>query len=70
VFILENYFASKSSAVGRDAFSNAYPDKEVPVLNEAKVRELVTFRDAGSVCDRKRPTLDSVDRYKAVVSSS
>jgi hypothetical protein len=30
VFILEQYFASKSSAAVREAFSNAYPDKEVP----------------------------------------
>jgi hypothetical protein len=30
VFILEHYFASKSSASIRKAFSDAYPDKEVP----------------------------------------
>jgi hypothetical protein len=30
VFILEHYFASKLSAAVREAFSNAYPDKEVP----------------------------------------
>jgi hypothetical protein len=30
VFILEHYFASKSFAAVREAFSNAYPDKEVP----------------------------------------
>jgi hypothetical protein len=30
VFILENYFASKSFAAVREAFSNAYPVKEVP----------------------------------------
>jgi hypothetical protein len=29
VFILEHYFASKSSVAIREAFSNAYPDKEV-----------------------------------------
>jgi hypothetical protein len=29
-FILEHYFASKSFAAVREAFSNAYPDKEVP----------------------------------------
>jgi hypothetical protein len=29
VFILEHYFASKSVAAVREAFSNAYPDKEV-----------------------------------------
>jgi hypothetical protein len=27
VFILEHYFASKSFAAVREAFSNAYPDK-------------------------------------------
>jgi hypothetical protein len=30
VFILEHYFASKSFAAVREAFSNAYPDKDVP----------------------------------------
>jgi hypothetical protein len=30
VFILEHYFASKSLAAVREAFSNAYSDKEVP----------------------------------------
>jgi hypothetical protein len=30
VFILEHYFASNSFVAVREAFSNAYPDKEVP----------------------------------------
>jgi hypothetical protein len=30
VFILEHYFASKSFSADREAFSNAYADKEVP----------------------------------------
>jgi hypothetical protein len=30
VFILENYFASKSFVAFREAFSNAYPGNEVP----------------------------------------
>jgi hypothetical protein len=30
VFILEHYFASKQFAAVDEAFSNAYPDKEVP----------------------------------------
>jgi hypothetical protein len=30
VFILEHYFALKSFAAVREAFSNVYPDKEVP----------------------------------------
>jgi hypothetical protein len=30
VFILEHYFASKSFAAVREAFSNSCPDKEVP----------------------------------------
>jgi hypothetical protein len=52
VFILEHYFTSKSFAAVREAFSNAYPDKEVP--NKTTVERLVTkFRDTGSVCDRK-----------------
>jgi hypothetical protein len=57
VFILEHYFASKSSAAVREAFSNAYPDKEVP--NEPVHRLVTKFRDTGSVCDRKCPTSDS-----------
>jgi hypothetical protein len=49
VLILENYFASKSFAAVREAFSNAYPDKEVP--NKVTIQRLVTeFRDTGSVC--------------------
>jgi hypothetical protein len=50
VFILEHYFASKSFAAVHEAFSNAYPDKEVP--NKTTVHRLVIFRvDA---CLRKR----------------
>jgi hypothetical protein len=49
VFILEHYFASKSFAAVREAFRNAYPDKEVP--NKATIHRLVTkFRDTGNVC--------------------
>jgi hypothetical protein len=34
---------------GREAFSNAYPDKEVP--NKTTMHRLVTkFRDTGSAC--------------------
>jgi hypothetical protein len=48
VFILEQYFAPKSFAAVREAFSNAYPDKEVP--NKTTVHRLVTqFRNTGSV---------------------
>jgi hypothetical protein len=44
VFIIEHYFASKSFAAVREAFSNAYPDKEVP--NKTTVHRLVTkFQD-------------------------
>jgi hypothetical protein len=49
VFILEHYFASKSFAAVREAFSNAYPDKEVQ--NKTTVHQMVTkLRDTGSVC--------------------
>jgi hypothetical protein len=49
LLIPELYFASKSFAAVREAFSNAYPDKEVP--NKTTVHRLVTkFRDTGSVC--------------------
>jgi hypothetical protein len=48
-FILENYFASKSNAAVREAFSDEYRDKKVP--NKTTVQRLVTFRDtAVSVC--------------------
>jgi hypothetical protein len=52
VFIVEHYFASKSFAAVREAFSNACPDKGPP--NKTTIHRLVTkFRDTGSVCDRK-----------------
>jgi hypothetical protein len=52
VFILEHYFASKSFAAVREAFSITCPAKEVP--NMTTVHRLVTkFRDTGSVCNRK-----------------
>jgi hypothetical protein len=40
MFILEHYFASKSFVAVREAFSNAYPDKEVP--NKRTMHRLVT----------------------------
>jgi hypothetical protein len=40
VFIHEHHFASKSFAAVREAFSNAYLDKEV--LNKTTVHRLVT----------------------------
>jgi hypothetical protein len=39
VFIAERYFVSESSAAVREAFSNAYPDKEVP--NKTTIHKLV-----------------------------
>jgi hypothetical protein len=49
VSILEHYFASKSFAAVREAFSNAFPDKVV--ANMTTVHRLVTeFWDTGSVC--------------------
>jgi hypothetical protein len=48
VFILEHYFASKSFAAVREAFSNEYPDKGVP--NKTTIHRLVIiFRDTGRV---------------------
>jgi rRNA maturation protein Rpf1 len=40
VFILEHYFASKSFPAVREAFSSAYPDKDVP--NMTTIHRLVT----------------------------
>jgi hypothetical protein len=55
VFILEHYFASKSFAAVREAFSNVYPDKEVP--NKTTVhREVTTFRKILSVTNAHRAT--------------
>jgi hypothetical protein len=51
VFILEHYFASKSFATIREAFSKAYPDMEVP--NKTIHLRVTKFWDTGSVCDRK-----------------
>jgi hypothetical protein len=48
VFIPEHYFASKSFAAIREAFSNVYPDKEVP--NNTIHRMVTKYRDTGSVC--------------------
>jgi hypothetical protein len=49
VFVLEHYFASKSFAAVREAFSNAYPDKEVP--NKTTLQLLGTkFRDKRGAC--------------------
>jgi hypothetical protein len=42
VFILEYYFASKSFAAVREAFSNAYPDKEIP--NKTTIHRMVRKR--------------------------
>jgi hypothetical protein len=44
VFILEHYFASKSSAAVREAFRNAYPHKKIVYWLAKK------FNYAGSVC--------------------
>jgi hypothetical protein len=49
VFILEHYFASESVAAIREAFTKAYPGKEV--RNKTAIqRQVKTFRDTGSVC--------------------
>jgi hypothetical protein len=53
VFILEHYFAMKLFAVVREAFSYAYPDKEV--LNKTTLCWMVTkFQVTGSVCVSSR----------------
>jgi hypothetical protein len=52
----------KSSAAVREAFSNAYPDKEVP--DKATVHRLVTkFRDTESVCPRKHVQRQTFSTY-------
>jgi hypothetical protein len=46
---IEHYFAPKSFAAVREAFSNAYPDNKVP--NKTTLHQTVTkFRDTGRVC--------------------
>jgi hypothetical protein len=49
VLVLEHYLASKSFAIVREAFSNAYPDIEVP--NKTTIHRLVTkFWDTKCLC--------------------
>jgi hypothetical protein len=68
VFILEHYFASKSFAAVREAFSNAYPDKEVP--NKTTIHRLVTkFRDTVFACD-KCSSSDKAEITALPISSS
>jgi hypothetical protein len=53
VFILEHWFTSKLFSAVLEAFSNVYPDKEVP--NKTTIHRLVTtFRETGSVCVSSR----------------
>jgi hypothetical protein len=50
--VLEHYFASKLFAAVCEAFSNAYPDKEVP--NKTIIhRPVIKFRDRENVYERK-----------------
>jgi hypothetical protein len=44
VFILKNYFASKSFAAVREAFSNANPDKEL--WNKTTIHRLSRISDS------------------------
>jgi hypothetical protein len=63
VFIQEHYIAPKSFAAVREAFSNAFSNKEVH--NKTTVhRILTTFRDTGSIYNRKHIWClpDSVDK--------
>jgi hypothetical protein len=53
VFILEHFFPPKSFLAVREAFSGAYPDKEMPSKSVIH-RLVITFRDMEIVCDRKR----------------
>jgi hypothetical protein len=52
VFILAHYFAYKSFAAVREAFNNAYPDKEVP-FKTTIYRMVTAFWKTGSVCLRQ-----------------
>jgi hypothetical protein len=69
VFILENYFTSKLFAAVREAFSDVYPDKEVP--NKTKIHRLVTkFRDTGSICDKCSLSNKAAEITAVLISSS
>jgi hypothetical protein len=70
VFILEHNFASKSFAAVREAFNNAYPDKEVP--NKTTVHRLVTiFRDTEVfVCDKCSSSDKTAEITAVPISSS
>jgi hypothetical protein len=69
VFILEHYFASKSFTAVREAFSYAYPYKEVP--NKTTVQRLVTkFRGTESVCDKCSPSDKTSETTAVSIPSS
>jgi hypothetical protein len=68
VFILEHYFASKSFVAVREAFSNAYPDKELP--NKTIHRLVTKFRDTGSVCDKCSSSDKTAEITAVPISSS
>jgi hypothetical protein len=73
VFIVQHYFSSQSFAAVREAFSNAYPDREVSLLDETALHRLVTRfrlhsclpegRDTFSICCKTSP-LVSPNKYK------
>jgi hypothetical protein len=69
VFILEHYFASKSLAAVREAFSNAYPDKKVPIKTSID-RLVTTFRNPGMLICDKCSLSDKIAEITAVPISS
>jgi hypothetical protein len=66
VFILEHYFASKSFAAVREAFSNAYPDKEVS--NKTMHRLVTKFPVV--VCDKCSSSDKTAEIMAVPISSS
>jgi hypothetical protein len=51
LFLLKHYFTLKLFAVILEAFSNAYPDRQVS--NKIRIHQLAsTFWGKGSVCDK------------------
>jgi hypothetical protein len=68
VFILEHNFASKSFAAVREAFSNAYTDKEVP--NKTIHRPITKFRTQEVFVCYKCSSSDKTAEITAVPISS
>jgi hypothetical protein len=67
MFILEHYFTSKSFAAVREAFSNAYRDKEVP--NKTTMHRLVPKLRVDALLREGRENFQPLLQSCSVISS-